>query len=347
MKEVVELIKGISNKDMNKLELLVALLTKDDMKEIITLRIFSEEYINYIKRNRSNAYEKSIRTTLKHLINFFGEQQPIQFLKIRDLQNFINHLQQNTKNGYRVYYRNLKAAFNQAIDWNYIQENPFIKIKLPKKQKTYPTFINEDQLQMICEKIDNTIVKNFIQIAFYTGMRLNEIVHLTWDNVDFQNRFIIVGDDTFITKGKCQRKIPICDHVYEILINLYPKVFKISNKKNYVFCKANGHRFTGDYFSKKFKRGCRIANVDAKIHFHSLRHSFASNLAQKGISIFLIKELLGHNSVSTTEIYSHANIDSLKAAIKVFNNSAEGIENQKIRLVSFHENQNDIIKGNK
>ena len=84
-----------------------------------------------------------------------------------------------------------------------------------------------------------------------------------------------------------------------------------------MFCKENGKAFTGDYVSKKFKRACKAAGMDKAIHFHSLRHSFASNLAQKGVSLYVIKELLGHSSISTTEIYSHLNMDSLKEAIRI------------------------------
>ncbi|NCS90569.1 MAG: tyrosine-type recombinase/integrase [Ignavibacteria bacterium] len=87
----------------------------------------------------------------------------------------------------------------------------------------------------------------------------------------------------------------------------------------YVFAKSNGEPFTGDYFSKRFKRACKSAGIDKSIHFHSLRHSFASNFAQKGINLYTIKELLGHSSITTTEIYSHLNMDSLKEAIETLN----------------------------
>jgi integrase/recombinase XerD len=89
----------------------------------------------------------------------------------------------------------------------------------------------------------------------------------------------------------------------------------------YVFCKENGERFTGDYVSKTFKQACKDAGMDNAIHFHSLRHSFASNLVQKGVNLYTIKELLGHSSIATTEIYSHLNMDSLKDAIRMFDES--------------------------
>jgi integrase/recombinase XerD len=85
-----------------------------------------------------------------------------------------------------------------------------------------------------------------------------------------------------------------------------------------VFCKKDGSKYCGNYVSRKFKNACIAAEMNEAIHFHSLRHSFASNLVQKGVPLYTIKELLGHSSISTTEIYSHLNMDSLREAIKKF-----------------------------
>jgi len=97
---------------------------------------------------------------------------------------------------------------------------------------------------------------------------------------------------------------------------------KGKNISTYIFSKSDGKKFTGDYFSRRFKRVCRKAELDKSIHFHSLRHSFASNLVQKGVSLYTVKELLGHASISTTEIYSHLNMDSLREAVEKLDTSA-------------------------
>ena len=149
-------------------------------------------------------------------------------------------------------------------------------------------------------------------------MRLNEIVNLRWENVDLKNKIITVGDETFITKGKNQRFIPISEEV-ETVIEKCQRGTNVTHIGNsYLFIKSNGQKYTGEYFAKRFKSACRKAEIDKAIHFHSLRHSFASNLVQQGVSLYKIKELLGHSSITTTEIYSHLNIDSLRDAISVF-----------------------------
>ena len=83
---------------------------------------------------------------------------------------------------------------------------------------------------------------------------------------------------------------------------------------SYVFNK-NGERFKQGYVSKSFKRCVRSISLNDKIHFHTLRHSFASNLAQKGINLYIIQKLLGHSNITTTQIYSHLRTEDLVKAI--------------------------------
>ncbi len=326
-------------------------------KEVVTLRVFIDEYMYLIKSNRSASYSESVQLSFHHLTAFFDTQRTISSIQLKDIENFLIYLQQKVRKGYVVYFRNLKAAFNKAKDWGYVSENFFTKIKLPKRQKMAPVFINSDQLSVICGWIKSETIKDFVMMGFNTGMRLDEIVNLRWKNVDLQNRVITVGDEEFTTKSRNQRFIPICDEAFEILVRretgkvksertpfrlaerqacVLPFIERdastvrqnslqasLSMTNEFVFCKNNDERFTADHYSKEFKKACKAAGMDNAIHFHSLRHSFASNLAQKGVSLYTIKELLGHSSISTTEIYSHLNMDSLREAVKMLDVRSE------------------------
>jgi len=337
-----EILKNISSKDLEKLKMLLSIIPQTEPKEVITLRVFRDEYLNFIQSNRSKSYYISVKLAFNHMIEFFGIQYPVHTLMQKQIENFMIDLQQKVKKGYVVYFRNLKAAFNKAKDWDYVKENYFIKVKLPKRQKSAPTFINSEQLSEICEQIKNKTARDFVSFAFHTGMRLDEIVNLRWKNIDLHNRVIIVGDESFVTKGRNQRFIPICEEALDSLLrtksvestkqtvdkcrvqNMNPlcplDISPLEKGGEYlnafVFCKENGEKFTGNYFSKKFKNACKAAGLNNAIHFHSLRHSFASNLVQKGVPLYTVKELLGHSSISTTEIYSHLNMDALREAVK-------------------------------
>ncbi|MDP2037630.1 MAG: tyrosine-type recombinase/integrase [Ignavibacteria bacterium] len=327
-----KLLNKLSVEEIEKLKWLFSMSNNQQPKEVVTLRVFVDEYCDLIKRNRSHAYYVSVVYAFKHLVEFYGSQKPIQLIGLREVEDFTSFLQQKVKNGFVVYFRNLKAAFNKAKEWEYVKENYFVKVKLPKRQKLAPIFINSDQLLVICDCIKSEVVKDVVVFAFYTGMRLDEIVNLRWKNIDLQNGVITVGDEEFTTKGRNQRFIPITEEANGALLRVKSKERRVQSKniynlslttaKDFVFCKGAGRKFTGDYFSRRFKRACRNAGMGKSIHFHSLRHSFASNLVQKGVSLYAIKELLGHSSITTTEIYAHLNMDTLREAVEKLDTSA-------------------------
>ena len=151
--EIQNMLSKFSIEDMEKLKVLFSIMPQTEQKEIVTLRVFAEEYKNIIRNNRSSSYLKSVTISLGYLVEYFGEQKPISSIQLKDIENFVIHLQHIVKKGYVVYFRNLKAAFNKAKDWKYISENHFLKVKLPKKQRVNPAYINSDQLAVISQQL--------------------------------------------------------------------------------------------------------------------------------------------------------------------------------------------------
>jgi site-specific recombinase XerD len=106
------------------------------------------------------------------------------------------------------------------------------------------------------------------------------------------------------------------DKLFNLIIKRVPKIINL-NYSNYIFL-MHGRQFNGDYISKSFKKivkSCK--NINQDVHLHSLRHYFASQLVKKNISLVHVKELLGHRDFSTSLIYSHLTMDSLREAVKV------------------------------
>ena len=290
----------------------------------ITLAKFKEEYIESIKNTHTKKYITSVNVSFNQLSGFIKEEIPIIKIDSRVVENFIIYRFEKSKSSAALYYRTLKAAFNKALTWNYIQVNPWLLVKMPKFQKSRPAFITEAELQKIIDKVEPESLKDIYVFAFYTGLRLSELTNLKWENVNLKDGVIQIGDDDFTTKAKKIRSVPLCLRASQVLSNRIPKIIH-QNKKNFVFTKSsNGFPFSGDWLSKAFKRAVRAAGMDESIHYHSLRHSFASNLIKKGVSIYQLKDLLGHSSVSVTEIYSHLSIDTLKEAVNKFDEVAQG-----------------------
>ena len=282
-----------------------------------TLKGFRNEYLKYSASQFSEAYIKSIGLSYKHLINYFGSDKMLSDISVKHAEEFIHDLQRSAPLGFKVYWRNLKASFNKAIEWEYISTNPFGKIKMKRHQVTKPTFIDRDELDKIISFENNTVIKALFTTTFLTGLRSNEVVNLRIGNIDWNKAIITIGDDNFTTKSRKQRIIPMCS---DLEVTLNEIVSDKSDSQRFIFDKGNGFPYTSEYISKRFKKACRKAGVNERVHFHTLRHSFASQLAQKNVPMIDIKELLGHQNISTTEIYAHTTLSNLKNAVKALIN---------------------------
>ena len=113
--------------------------------------------------------------------------------------------------------------------------------------------------------------------------------------------------------NKADRIVPIHKKVKKILRELY----KLNRKTGLVFYRTVGVKLNNNFVSKQFKQAVRESNLNERIHFHTLRHSFASNLLQNGASIYAIKELLGHEDIKTTQVYSHLTQSSLMSTVSL------------------------------
>ena len=288
------------------------------LKEKVTtikLNEFYEEYITFIKNTYSEKYflkavKPSFAALKKHINNM-----PLQMITTRIIDQFISASAAGSKHSASLYYRTLKAAFNKAIVWNYIQENPFNKIKAPKVPKSFPVFISESELLIILSNTQMQLMKDIFTTAFYTGMRLGELLNMRWNWINFSDNIITIKNSSeFNSKNKRERIIPVHPKVSSIL----QSIFQFGKDQNdLVFFRKKNIKLNEDFVSKQFKKAVREAKLNDKIHFHSLRHSFASALVQRGISLYAVKELLGHGNIKTTQIYSHLQKDNLMAAVNL------------------------------
>ncbi|MCF6271095.1 MAG: tyrosine-type recombinase/integrase [Melioribacteraceae bacterium] len=281
----------------------------------ITLKKFYAEYLQHLELSKSKTYLKSVRLSFSQFIKFAGYISLNQ-ITIRLIDSFINTTFKRAEYSAALYYRTLKAAFSTAENWEYISSNPFKKIKAPKTPTKIPIFISKKELEIILENTKEEYMKNLFTFAFHTGMRVGEIVNMKWDWIDFSNKSIkIKNDDSFTTKSKADRIIPMNETIMNILAQHNNNIHHLEN--NYIFYRILGIKLNEDFVSKQFKKAVRRAKLNEGIHFHTLRHSFASSLVQKSVPLYFIKELLGHSSITTTQIYSHVKKEDLADAVNL------------------------------
>ena len=277
----------------------------------INVSDFLLEYKSYVEAFKSKKYSQSVQSTIDFFNDRFSKRNLSEVIN-RDIEHLLISKYQDSKYSAFVHFRNLRAAFNKAIEWGYLKTNPVTKIKLPKIPKVIPQFIDDTQLQLIIENSRSHIYSDIYMFAYYTGMRRGEILNLRWSSVNFSTQSIHLANTLhFNTKNKKDRIIPMHHKVDSLLQTLSTR----NRNTDFVFVKSNGFPFSQDVITANFKYAIRKAKLDDRIHFHSLRHSFASNLVQKGVSLVVIKELLGHEDIATTMIYSHVKEESLINAV--------------------------------
>ena len=222
-----------------------------------------------------------------------------------------------TQHGAWTNYRALKSAFNKAVNWGYLNDNPFIRIKLPKISESAPLYIDENEFNLIVKNTECKNLKDIFLIAMNSGLRLSELTNLKWSSVNLRNRTLVVQNyASFKTKNKKSRIIPLNNTLFQLLQNRLPKIIDIK-LDDYLFTKYPSVPYSTEYVSKSFKRIVRKLGLNEKYHFHLLRVSFGSHLLQKGIPIGTISKLLGHSSISVTEKhYASLSIENLTEAVK-------------------------------
>ncbi len=301
----------------------------------VTLDSFIKEYISYVEANRAPKTLEGVELICKHLLGYFPANRDIRTIQLQDCERFLDTLKKNAPKGVYNYLRALRAMWNKLMKWNYVSNNPFNAVELPKRQSLRPAYLTEAMLEKILPFIEREVIRDAVVTTFYTGMRRGEVVQITWKDVNFQKDLISIGSDTFQTKTRKQRVVPMHPKVKEILLKK-EKSKKINVKREeidpshfdyaqcdtlrvagYVFCKPNGYCFTADYISRQFKKACRKAEIDESIHFHSIRHGSITRMIINGANVPTVQRIAGHANIQTTMAYTHIGLDDMRDAVNL------------------------------
>ncbi len=278
-----------------------------------TLEEFQVRYEKYVEAMFSPNYLNIVKESLK-LMRRAIRVECMDDISFELAERFIVATFSRAPYAASQYLRTLKAGFTRAAGWGYISQNPFSKVKLPRLPKPLPVFINQAELQQILDRTENQDLRDIFITAFHTGMRRGEIINLRWESIDLLAHVLKVeSTQTFSTKWKKERVIPLNKTVVNLLTRRKSEQVVSSRL---VFPTKKGLPYNGEFVGKKFKEAARAAGMNPKVHLHSLRHSFASNLVQKNVEILVVKELLGHEKLSTTQIYAHVKLENLQEAVR-------------------------------
>jgi site-specific recombinase XerD len=283
--------------------------TKEQPK-LIKLSSFIEEFLTYARVNYARASVNIFNVCLRNLRIIVGDC-PLAAIDARHVDQYKTQaLQKKSPVTVNVELRSLRTLFNHALRWKFIETNPFTKVQLVRIPEVPPVHFTRQEIQTVLLAIKQEWFKEIVTFTLLTGMRRGEVANLKWTDVDLTRKLAHVhSTPTFRSKWGKQRMIPLNEWIVQRLSERFSK-----NSSEYVFT-FEGTKVAESYLSHKFTDYVRAAGLQKKLHFHSLRHTFATWLVQDGVSIYEIQKLLGHSSIEMTQVYSHLQSEQLHATV--------------------------------
>jgi integrase len=270
----------------------------------ITFGEFSAKYMEHAKANKRSWLRDE--QMLKHLKEFFGTERQLAEITPADIEGYKLHrkaeVSGSTVNRELAL---LKRMFNLAITWDlFLDLNPVRKVKFFREINTGLRVVSPEEEAKLLRNA-SPYVQDVIQFALNTGLRIGEIFGLRWSDVDLEKNILNV----FAPKTQKRRAVPINGQARKVL-----EYWALGRRNEFVFYNPE----TGKPFvdlKAGFALACRKAGIEG-VTWHTLRHTFASRLLDRGVDIVTVQQLLGHSTVIVTMRYTHTNLDSKRAAVE-------------------------------
>ncbi len=280
------------------------------------------QYLVYEKGLSPKSVEAYLHD-VQLLADFLGEDK-IENATFEELQKFLKHLYEsdfNARSQARIV-SGMRAFYRYLIYANLREDDPTELLDAPKIGMHLPDVLTVEEIQDIMDVIDLSTPEGhrnraMVEVMYGCGLRVSELVTLRLSNLFFDDGFIKV-----VGKGSKERLIPIGTTAMK-MVNLYingkRKELKIKKgEEDYVFLNRRGAHLTREMVFMLVKKWVKEAGIDKTVSPHTFRHSFATHLIEGGADLRAVQEMLGHESITTTEIYTHLDQDYLRTNIALF-----------------------------
>ena len=284
---------------------------------------YREEYRRYIRtekrlsENTVDAYMRDFDDFMQYVQHFFTvtpedvtpEIISKYMARLYDKEKLSGKSQARKLSGLKSFYNYLLV--NEKID-----QLPTDGVETPRHERTLPDVLTVAEVDAIISTFDMTTVKGcrdnaIVEVLYSTGLRVSELITLRIDNLFFGEGYIRV-----IGKGDKQRIVPVGSAARD-KIQLYMELRRPKRPSEAtLFLNNRGEPLTRVMVFTIIKQAAMLAGIDKSISPHTLRHSYATHLLEGGANIRQVQELLGHESISTTEVYTHVSRKQLRSVVE-------------------------------
>jgi integrase/recombinase XerD len=291
--------------------------------------VLIKQFKNYLKLERSlsgNSVEAYVHDVVKlrqflELSNASVSPQKVSQKHLQEFIEFINELGLAPHSQARIL-SGLKAFFRFLIMEDEISDDPSILIEGPKLGRKLPDTLSFPEIEKILEAIDLSTSegarnRSMLETLYSSGLRITELVELRISNVIFDEGYLKI-----LGKGNKERLVPIGTDAMKYM-NIYLHEIRNHMKvqkgfENFVYLNRRGKKLTRQMVFLIIKDLVRNIRLNKTVSPHTFRHSFATHLIEGGADLRAVQEMLGHSSITTTEIYTHLDRDYLKEVIRSF-----------------------------
>lgn len=286
------------------------------------------DYQNYLKierglsQNSITNYSRDIKKLIDFLKEHNSDSTPIS-IKKEAIQQFVYHIAKEVQPRSQArLISGLKGFFNYLVFEDYRDDNPMDLIESPKIGRKLPDTLSETEIDQLINAIDLSLPQGernraMLETLYGCGLRVSELINLKLSDLFFDEGIILVTG-----KGNKQRFVPISE-VNKKYINLYHE--HIRNHQNIemghedvLFLNRRGKGLTRAMVFKIIKQLAVKIGLQKKVGPHTFRHSFATHLLQNGADLRAIQQMLGHESITTTEIYVHVDRSHLAQVLEKY-----------------------------
>ena len=273
--------------------------------------------------NSVEAYLHDIEKLTLFLVQQKEERKPSD-LTLKDLENFvqwINELGMTVSSQARII-SGLRSFYKYCMLEQICTTDPTLLLEAPKMQRKLPDILSFFEIEQIIGAIDHSKAEGgrnraILETMYSCGLRVSEVVNLRLSNL-----FMDVGFIKVTGKGDKERLVPIGRDAIKY-INIYRHNIRTHvtikpSEEDIVFLNRRGHRLTRVMIFLILKSLVKIAGIQKNISPHTFRHSFATHLVEGGADLRAVQEMLGHESITTTEIYTHLDREFLRTTLEQF-----------------------------
>ncbi len=275
------------------------------------------------------SYENDLKKLESFLTNKSISINPL-LVESSHIKEFVYYISKKVKaNSQSRIISGIRSFYDYLLFEKLIENNPLTNIESPKQQRKLPSTLSLEEINLMIQRIDRTKKESerniaIIETLYGCGLRVSELTELKISDLFFTEDFIKVTG-----KGNKQRLVPVSDInkkcINEYILNSRSKLKISANHSDILFLNRNGKKLTRAMIFTIVKNLSKISEIDKIISPHTFRHSFATHLLENGADLKTIQQLLGHESITTTEIYMHLDNTALINVMKKFHPRSKSI----------------------